>query len=215
MSDEISKKVPDLDRIGSTPSIESGDQKGLPEEGKFASFMQTSSSAQPTANVAKAPSPLEIGPVNSPGTPPTAESIKTQISSVSSSLGDVNSQLSTQNLKLKQSQKYLLRSKLQNANDQIRGVVDNLGGNPGDPVNLKTKKNPIAKFLTLVSDGQQQLANAADLVNKLNDTGQSTNPGQLLLVQVKLQKAQQELDYTSVLLGKAVDVVKTLFNVQI
>jgi hypothetical protein len=108
-----------------------------------------------------------------------------------------------------------VRNKLENANDHIRGAVEKLGGDPGEEVNLRAKKNPIAKFLTLVSDGQEQLNNATTLVNKLNSSGQSINPAELLLVQVKLQKAQQELDYTSVLLGKAVDVIKTLFNVQI
>jgi hypothetical protein len=37
----------------------------------------------------------------------------------------------------------------------------------------------------------------------------------MLLIQVKMNKAQQALEYSSVLLGKAVEDIKTLFNVQI
>jgi len=214
MSDSIEpKRIPDVDKIDATPGIAQGEERPLPDAGKFASYMQES----PAASAPKAPGPIQLTEATSPtpAKPPTLESVGSQINSVSSSLGDVNNQLNTQNLKLKQSQKYLLRSKLESANDHIRGAVEKLGGDPGDPVNLRTKKNPIAKFLSLVADGQDQLNNAASLVSNLNSSGQAVNPGQLLLVQVKLQKAQQELDYTSVILGKAVDVIKTLFNVQI
>lgn len=214
MSDAIPKRVPDAERIDATPSIQPGEE--APEQGKFASYMQQTPSTEAQTGSAKVPSPMEINQTNPVSSqPPTQESLKGQINSVSSSLGDVQNQLSTQNLQLKQSQKYLLRNKLQDANDHIRGAVEKLGGDPGEEVNLRAKKNPIAKFLALVADGQDQLNNAAGLVNNLNASGKAINPGELLLVQVKLQKAQQELDYTSVLLGKAVDVIKTLFNVQI
>ena len=56
---------------------------------------------------------------------------------------------------------------------------------------------------------------AAKQVRDFSKNGHKMSAGELLLVQVRLQKAQQELDYTSVLLGKALDMVKTIFNVQI
>jgi hypothetical protein len=214
MSDPISKKVTDIQQIDPLQSVQPGEEK--PEQGSFASYMQQRTDTEPSINVAKVPSPIEVNQTNPlTSQAPTQDSIRNQINSVSGSLGDVQNQLSTQNLQLKQSQKYLLRNKLQDANDNIRGAVEKLGGDPGEEVNLRAKKNPIAKFLALVADGQNQLNNAASLVGNLNASGQSVNPAELLLVQVKLQKAQQELDYTSVLLGKAVDVIKTLFNVQI
>jgi len=67
----------------------------------------------------------------------------------------------------------------------------------------------------MVADGQQQLNSAATQLRNLNSSGQEINAGEMLLIQVKLQKAQQELDYTSVLLGKAVELVRTILNVQI
>lgn len=214
MSDEIPKKIPDAEKLDPTQSVQPGEPKNEAEEGKFASYMQDQGRV---ATPPSQPSPMEVGQPNptAPSAPPSPESIQNQINSASSSLGDIKNQLNTKNLKLKQSHKHLLRNKLQNANENIRGATEKLGADPGPNVNLRAKKNPIAKFLTLVSDGQQQLNNAAEMVKKLDTSGQAVNPGQLLLVQVKLQKAQQELDYTSVLLGKAVDVIKTLFNVQI
>jgi len=41
------------------------------------------------------------------------------------------------------------------------------------------------------------------------------NPGDILLIQVKLAKAKQELEYSSVLLSTAVRDIKTLFNIQL
>ncbi len=48
-----------------------------------------------------------------------------------------------------------------------------------------------------MQSAQQQLQN-------LKDKGKSINPGDFLLVQVKMNKAQQEIEFTSVLLSNAV-----------
>jgi len=152
---------------------------------------------------------------NPPTAPPTLASVQQQMNSVSGSLGDIKNQLHTKGLKLKQSEKYLIRSKLSSANENLRSAAKQTGVDPGPPVDLLSKKNPISKFLELVTDGQNQMRQASEMVNNLNSSGKSINAGQLLLVQAKLQKAQQELDYTSILLGKATDMLKTLFNVQI
>ena len=80
---------------------------------------------------------------------------------------------------------------------------------------MNRSRNPVARFLSMVSDGQHQMINAAETLKKLNSDGQSVNPAKLLLVQIKLNKAQQELNYTSVILGNVTGMIKTLFNIQI
>ena len=87
--------------------------------------------------------------------------------------------------------------------------------NVGPPIDLSSKNSPIAKFLAMVSDGQNQLASAAGEINGLDSSGQSVSAAKLLLVQAKLQKASQELSFTSTILGNATSMIKTLFNVQI
>lgn len=166
----------------------------------------------------KAPSPMDIARANkiAPSSPPTMNSVTEQMNSVSSSLGDIKTQLHTKGLKLKNSENHLLRTKLGNANEHINIAGNKLGIRPSpNPRAMNKSKNPITRFLAMVSDGQRQMVDAADTIKNLNASGQAVNPGDLLLVQIKLNKAQQELNYTSVILGNATSMVKTLFNIQI
>jgi len=215
---DIPSKPPDVDKIDPLPAVDPhGKDDKPPEDGKFASYMKESAetTTQPTTQNQISPMELsEQGKINA-GKPPTAESIQNQMNTVAGSLGDIKNHLHTKGLKLKQSQKYLLRNKLSSANEHIRQAAKKVGVETGPPPDLSGKKSPIAKFLTLVADGQHQLNSAASQIKNLDTSGKKLNAGELLLVQVKLQKAQQELDYSSVLLGKAVDVVKQLFNIQI
>lgn len=207
----------DIDKIDAEQPLEPATPKETPEEGRFASYMQKEETPPGSTSKVTGPSPMELAAQGklAPGKPPTMQDIQTQMSSVSSSLGDIKNQLHTPGLKLKQSQKYLMRNKLDSANQYIRGAASKMGVDVGEPPDTKGMKNPITKFLAMVTDGQNQLNSAAQQLNNLNSSGQSISAGELLLVQVKLQKASQELEYTSVLLGKAVDIIKQLFNIQI
>jgi len=168
---------------------------------------------------ANAPSPMEIANAQkiNPSTPPTAEKVQAQMSNVSASLGDIKTKLSTDGLKLKNSEQYLVRKKLTTAHDHIKGAAKKLGVEQDDESfdeKLNKSRNPLARFLSMVSDGQQQMVQAAETIKNLNATGSLTT-GDMLLVQVKLNQAQQELNYTSTLLGNATSMIKTLFNIQI
>ncbi|MBS0585514.1 MAG: hypothetical protein JSR76_04355 [Verrucomicrobia bacterium] len=212
MADSLPGKVPDIDKLSATPSINPADNKPAPEASKFSSYMkETPTAASQPQNI----SPMQLAGKQAVSAPPTLSSVQQQMQATSGALGDIKTQLHTKGLKLKQSEKYTLRNQLTDANTYIRGAAERVGVPVGPPPDLASKKNPIAKFLELVNDGQEQMNSAAQTLQNLNSTGQSIDPGALLLIQVKLQKASQELDYTSVILGKAVDMLKTLMNVQI
>ena len=146
---------------------------------------------------------------------PSMETLAAQINSTSSALGDVQNQLSTKNLTLKPSQKYLLRSKLKSANEHIRSAAEKSTRSPIDPPQVPPHQNPVERFLGLVTDGQTQLDQVQGMVKDMKLSGGSLSPSQLLGIQVKLARAQQEIEYSSVLLSKAIDGIKTLFNIQI
>jgi len=184
-----------------------------PKAGQFSSYMEGQG---PQGTKVEGPSPFDLA--QSAQTTTAGASMQTlqgQMTSTSSVLGDLNNQLNTKNLKLKQSQKYLLRNKLTSANQNIRTAADKVGVDTGPPPSTTTKQSPVAKFLALVTDGQNQLQQSKEMIQKLNTNGQHLDPGELLLIQVKISKAQQELEYSSVLLSKAVDDIKTMFNIQI
>lgn len=210
-------KPPDIDKLDGVQPIGPNTTQASPQDGKFASIMNQPSEAPPITPNSNAPSPIDLSAQGKTlaRTPPTLSDVQNQIHSVSGTLGDIKNQLHTKGLKLKQSDKYLLRSKLSSATDNIRSAAERTGVNVGPPIDLSSKNSPIAKFLAMVSDGQNQLASAAGEINGLDSSGQSVSAAKLLLVQAKLQKASQELSFTSTILGNATSMIKTLFNVQI
>lgn len=180
----------------------------------FDTYMQEGTGQTASKSGGVSPMDLPAGSTMQPGTV-NMESIGSQMNATSGVLGDIQQQLNTKNLKLKQSQKYLLRNKLTEANTQLRSAAAKTGIDVGEPPSMMTRQSPLGKFLALVNDGQNQMNGAVAQLKAIKADGKSINPGDMMLIQVKLAKAQQELEYTSVLLSKAVDDIKTLFQVQI
>lgn len=212
----MGKRPEDISKLDPTKPIMEGETK--PQQEPTRSFKSVMDDKMHEGVPAKGtqPSPFDLPQEGKKALPtPTTQSVLAQMNSTSTLLGDINNQLNTKNLKLKPSQKYLLRNKLTESNALIRSAAGKAGVDTGPMPQGLSKQNPIAKFLALVTDGQTQLQHASDMVQHLNASGKEINSGQLLTIQVKLAKAQQELEYTSVLLSKAVDDVKTLFNIQI
>ena len=222
MSANIPSKPPDITKLESVEPIGPNITQASPQDGKFAGLMNTPSEPSPANLNSNAPSPMNLSAQSTQASqaahangPITLSEIQEQMRSVSGSLGDIKNQLHTKGLKLKQSDKYLLRSQLSTATDNIRSAAERTGVNVGPPIDLSSKNSPIAKFLAMVTDGQNQLGQAANEIQNLDSSGQSVSAAKLLLVQAKLQKAQQELSFTSTILGNATSMIKTLFNVQI
>src|SRR5271170_5520382 len=88
----------------------------------FASMMQEGTTT-PMANAGKAPmiSPFDLAHGQPPlAQAPTLETLLAQVNGAQSTMGDMANQLSYPNLKLKSSQKYLLKNKLTDANASFR-----------------------------------------------------------------------------------------------
>lgn len=201
--------------IGAPKSIQPGEEQMPKPSQSFDSYMKEGG-PQGSPEKSGGVSPFDLaGQGQAASVGPTNESVMSQMNSTSSVLGDLQNQLSNKNLNLRQSQKYLLRNKLTNANELIRTAASKTGVDTGPPVAQLSRQSPVNKFLGLLTDGQNQLANAQSQIQNLNMNGQAMNPGDLLLIQVKLAKAQQELEYSSVLLSTAVSDIKTLFNIQL
>ena len=212
-------KPQDISKIDATPPLGEGEQSQQEPSRSFKSVMneQTSQNeSQIQGSKTNQPSPFDLpqeGKFQLPA--PTQDSVLAQMNATSSVLGDIQNQLNTKNLQLKPSQKYLLRNKLTESNALIRSAATKVGVDVGPAPQGLSQQSPIAKFLSLVTDGQNQLHEATASIKNLQGKNGQINSGELLLVQVKLAKAQQELEYSSVLLSKAVDDLKTLFNIQI
>lgn len=146
--------------------------------------------------------------------PPSIDSILAQVGTAQDSLGNLNNQLNKKDLQLTNSQKTLLRSKLSNSSTHLRAVSETLGLDTPPPP-PQTDKGPLAKFLGYVADGETQMKGVQMKLGEMQASGKPLNPADLLLMQVKMGQAQQELEYSSLLLSKAVSGITQLLNTQL
>lgn len=142
------------------------------------------------------------------------DSLLAQSKQAQDSLGTVEDQLKDKNLKLKRSQSHLVRQKLGDANNYIRAAGSKLG------LKMSEGKMPpglsgIARFIAMINDGQDQLAQVQKQLKDMAKKGGNVNPGEMLSVQVKMGLATQEIEYTSTLLGKVIQGVVQLMNTQL
>jgi hypothetical protein len=143
---------------------------------------------------------------------PSLDNLISQIGTSQDSLAMVRSQLKTNNLQFKRSQQHLLRNKLSDASTYLRAANSKLGADvPQMPSQAGAK--PIERFLNFVTDGESQLASAQQKIQDMQKKGDQMRPGDFLLVQVKMSQAQQEIEYSSVLLSKVIDSIKATLNI--
>lgn len=209
--------LPRTDRIDSTNPI-GQDQKGLgtPQQ-SFSSYMQPGAQGPtpgtPQANLA---SPFDLaGAQTRLAAGPNFDTLLTQVTSAQSALGDLNSQLSNPNLKLKQSYKYLLKNKLTEASTHLTAANSKIGTPLENEDDEQEGGGPLAKFIGYVTSGQNKLEAAKRQLQEMKSKGDQMKPGDFLLIQVQLNLAQQSLEYSSVVLSKAMDDMKMLLNVQL
>ena len=182
----------------------------------FNSLMQGSTSQMGTqTGSALGPSPINIpqGPSIQAGTP-TMDSIQVQAKAAQDSLGVVGNQLNQPNLRLKRSQAHLLKNKLNNAQTYIRQSAEKVGLHP-QPFATPNGASAIGRFIAYVNDGQNQLVQVQQQLKQMSAKGQQLNAAQMLTVTVKMNLAQQEIDYSTTLLGKVMDSIKQIMNTQL
>jgi hypothetical protein len=205
----------DVDRIVSTKPITPGEEK-VPAQ-PFASFMQEGK-GMPTEVSGKTTmvSPFDLAQGKPLATSaPTLDTLMNQVKNAQSTLGDLSTNVNTPGLKLKPSQKYLLKNKATDANANFRIANAKLGAEIPQEPSASEFKGPLAKFLALFTDGQNQMQSAQKQLEGLKDKGTSMQPADFLMIQIKMNKAQQELEYSSVLLSNAVSSLKQLMQVQL
>jgi hypothetical protein len=207
--------VANVDKLSSTAPISTGEERvtmGAP----FTTYMQGNQAAPMTvAGKTALISPFELpqSGVRPATATPTLNTVMTQVNNAQSTLGDLNTHLNTPGLKLKASQKTVLKAKLKDANESFRAANERLGAAiPDEP---RSMPGPFGKFLSYLLDGQNQMESAKAQLQGLKDKGQQLQPGDFLLVQLKLNKGQQELEYSSVMLANLVSAFKTLMQTQL
>ncbi|MBX7066732.1 MAG: EscI/YscI/HrpB family type III secretion system inner rod protein [Parachlamydiales bacterium] len=183
----------------------------------FDSYMQGTGTRTPQAGqtAPTGPTPMDVarGPtIATSGI--SFDSIFAQTGQVQDSLGTVEKQLKDQNLKLKRSQSHLVKQKLGDANDHIRAAASKMGMQLEEG-KIPTGLDALARFIAMVNDGQDKLSQVQDKLKEMSASGANINPGDMLSIQVKMGLAQQEIQYTTTLLGKVIQSVTQLLNTQL
>jgi len=191
-------------------------EKGVsqPDTSAFQAYKEEA----PSASQAGKPSemtPMDLATKAGISTTPTYQSLLSQATNAQDSLGEVQKNLQTPNLKLKKSQTDLLNTKLKNANENLKSANLKIGANVPDQTKVAKNADPLTRFVGLVTDGQNKLNEAKTTLQNIKSGQGSLQPTDMLLVQIKLSQAQQEIEYSSVLLSSVVSSLKTILGIQI
>lgn len=214
---DFTPQPPPTDKIGATPAVgpsKSEEQKmGTPAESTFKSYMEQAPVAPQKGAAAAQISPFDLahgGALPSP----SYDTLMAQTKNAQMALGGIQNQLAYPKLKVNEAHRRLLDNKLQDTNSLLRSAASKMGAEVV-PDSTTSAKGVVEKFVGMVTDGQSQLVAAKRQLQNLKDKGEQINPGDMLLIQLKLNKAQQLLEFSSVVLSKAVDSFKMLMQIQI
>jgi len=143
------------------------------------------------------------------------QSVRSQADNLNTKLDEVKNQLNTPKLQLKRSQQQLLKNKLADTHQNIRNASEKIGSPLLQDYSPASGANPIEKFIGYVTNGQSQLEKAKQQLQDFAKAGKQLEPGQMLLIQVNLSQAQQQLEYSSVLLSQVINAINKTLNIQI
>jgi hypothetical protein len=213
--DSVSGKIP----------IESEKPTGLGPPSSFENYMQGTASQPKGGGM---PAQAQAGTQGAPGTTPmelTRPSIQTagpsydtllaQARTAQDGLGTIGQQLNEPNLKLKRSQSQLLKHKLQDTNGHIRAAGNRAGVSPPGEYKLPNAGSPVGRFLGMIGQGQDDLMAVQNQIKILSEKPESLQPGDMMFMQIKMSQAQQEIEFSSTLLGKVIDAIKQILNTQL
>ncbi len=225
--------IGDKGEVGPTEAVP---EEGVSSEGNSEQNFQNLVNQQGPAESSK-PSPMNVagaqgGMQSGKATP---ENLVANMQLVLGKMGNLGDALQTPGLQLNPRTRRLLDAKLQRSKDHIQYISAkvNVGdeqeegqkGTKPDPEDAVEgisgkdgKSNPIIeKFLGYVTDGQSQLESAMSGVSKMK--ADKKNPAMMLEhifgMQVKLYRAQVEIEFSSAVLQKAIDDLKTIMSVQL
>ncbi|MCX6995122.1 MAG: hypothetical protein NTY13_04810 [Chlamydiae bacterium] len=172
-------------------------------------------------SVSSHPSPLEINAAASSNPfsvqQVSAESMALQANTISSQYEKATTLLQDPSLAqnqhlIKASTAELLSQHLERVNDAMSSLSTKLETPLTTTYTAPSSgTQAVSHFLNYLTGGQQDIIN---MTNSLKNNSGTLNPGELFAVQLKMSGVQQQMEFFSTLLGKAVDNIKTIMNIQ-
>jgi len=145
----------------------------------------------------------------------TPAQLVAQAHEVVQKIQEIKDKLNTPNLEIKSSVQNLLRNKLSHIDENLKIALQKAGVEYAPPQKVQAPKNPIERFLTLLTDGQYRLERLGTDVMAMYNNKQEIAPAAMLAVQIKVGFIQQELEFFTNMLNQALQSTKTVMNVQV
>lgn len=175
------------------------------------------------AAIQEGPSPMELsaqtggrGPIH-PVEPPTVERLQAQAQNISAQITSLHQVLGQAQAQYPNAQFNAVTSNLINNNvgrvtSSFSFISDKLHTQPFQPPKPSAAHSNVVYFLNYLAGSQDQLAT---ITKSLADAPPgSITPGTLMAVQVKMNSIQQQVEFFTVILGKATDSIKNIMNIQ-
>ncbi|HRD55400.1 MAG TPA: hypothetical protein PLC42_03280 [Parachlamydiaceae bacterium] len=143
------------------------------------------------------------------------KNIAVQATELIAQLDELKAKLATPNLELKSSVQNLLKNRLSHIDDSLKIALNKAGVEYVPPPEQKNLSTPIERFLGYITDAQAQLQGLGGDVEKLALKKGEISPADMLAIQVKVGYIQQEVEFFTSLLNKALESTKTIMNVQV
>lgn len=118
---------------------------------------------------------------------------------------------------IKSSYQDLLRNKLSHIDENLKIALSKAGVEYTSEVKTETKGllNPVERYLGYLTQSQDRLANLGNTIEAMHNDNKELSPASMLSIQIKVANIQQELEFFTSLLNKALESTKTLMNVQV
>lgn len=139
----------------------------------------------------------------------------TQANEVMGKIEELKLKLNTPNLEIKSSVQQEMRNKLSHIDDSLRVAMSRTGLEYTPPPPADGAQNAIHRFLGLLTDGQDKLQNLTTDIARLDASGAPFSPATMIVLQLKIGMMQQQIEFFSTLLNKALESTKTIMNVQV
>lgn len=109
----------------------------------------------------------------------------------------------------------LLRNRLTHIDDNVKIALSKAGVEFATPAQAAGTLNPVERFLGTLSHAQFQLEGLGTYLEQMSNNQEQLSPANMMSIQIKVTHIQQELEFFTNLLNKALESTKTIMNVQV
>lgn len=229
MSEEKIEKIKTVDKKSRITQIEEQiSQINQPIEGKFEALLDKThpekmlgvahtSESGANAKDVEAAAKLEGA---QQGAIPTSKEVIALTKETTQKIEGIKEALQTaesSNVDIKKPVEQLMQSKLTHVEDQLKIALSKAGMevSPEAPQAVTEQFTPIANFINHLTHSQYQLESLGNYIDGLVASKGELSAANMLSIQIKVTHVQQELEFFSNLLNKALESTKALLNVQV